>query len=135
MNTKQLLEIYRSSYAHYVETMYHYPVDYNDADLAYYLGEMVHFANEIAKDSEEAQELAIQYDDAINERHYNMLQSIEQGEPIHTLCKCLGPLLIIRIQELSAILQSQEAEDQEVAYLLEQVQLYRHQWLRIFSRQ
>jgi hypothetical protein len=113
--------------------MYHYPNDYNDADLAYYLGEMVHFANEIAKDSEEAQELAVQYNDAITERHYNMLQSIEQGEAIHTLCKCVGPLLITRIQELSVILQSQEAEDQEVAYLLEYFQMYRHQWLHTFS--
>lgn len=133
MNTKQLLEIYRSSYTHYVETMYHYPADYTDADLAYYLGEMVHLANEIAKDSEDAQELGVQYHDCITEKHLTLMQSIEQGEPIHTLCKCIGPHILARLQELAAILDSQEAEDEEVAFLLEQIQMYWFQWKRIFS--
>lgn len=101
--------------------------------MVYQFGDMLYFTNEIAKQSTQAQQLGLKYKDCIKNDHDELLKCMELGEPIRELCKCIGPSIVERIQQLTRILNSQEAEDQDVAILLDLYQMYLNQWKTAYS--
>jgi len=135
MNTSQLLSVYQECYLHYVKTIYQFHEEYEPSEIANHLGEMAYFANEIAKDSAKAQELGRQYHMQVCDDHMNLMQRMELGEPLDELCPCIAPYIMHRIHDCKQKLHSEEAEDQDIALLIDQLELYHQQWKRHYMNQ
>lgn len=135
MNTSQLLDIYRECNMHYIETMYTFQDAYEMPEMIFYLNTLVYFANEIAKDSLDAQRLARLYIQRIDDDHTEMVRSMDVGEPIPKMCPCIITYINNRIHQLTDQLHSEETEDQDVAILRDIYHSYQRQWLQNYANE